>query len=63
MCGCWRLAVVLISARKRSAPTTAASSGLEDFEGDLAVVLEIVGQVDGGHSAFTQLSLDGVAAF
>jgi hypothetical protein len=31
MLGCWRSAVVLISARNRSAPTTAASSGLSTF--------------------------------
>ena len=36
--------------------------GFEDLERDLAFVLEVVGQVDGGHAAFTQLALDGVSA-
>jgi len=36
--------------------------GLEDLEGDLAMVLEILGQVDGGHAALAELTLDRVAA-
>ncbi len=37
--------------------------GFQDFEGDLALVLEVVGQVHRGHAALAQLTLDGVAAF
>ena len=33
-----------------------------DLEGDLALVLEVVGQVDSGHPALTDLTLDAVAA-
>jgi hypothetical protein len=36
---------------------------LQDLERDLALVLEVVGQVDGGHAAFAELTLDGVSAF
>ena len=35
--------------------------GLEDLEGDLAIVLEILGQVHGGHAALAELPLDAVA--
>ena len=34
--------------------------GAEDLEGDLAVVLQVVGQVDGGHAAAAELALDRV---
>ena len=37
--------------------------GLQDLEGDVAVVLQILGQVDLGHTTFAHLTLDGVAAF
>ncbi len=30
---------------------------------DLTLVLQVIGQVDRGHAALTQLTLDGVAAF
>ena len=35
----------------------------QGMERALALVLEVVGQVDRGHAAFTKLTLDGVAAF
>ena len=35
--------------------------GAEQLEGDRAVMLDIVGQVDGGHPALAQLALDDVA--
>ena len=35
--------------------------GLEDLERDLAVVLEVVGEVDGRHAPLAQLPLDAVA--
>jgi hypothetical protein len=34
---------------------------LEDLEGDLSTVLQVVGEVDGGHPAFAELALDAVA--
>ncbi len=35
--------------------------GAEDFDGNLAVVLEVVGEVDRGHAAGAQLALDPIA--
>ena len=35
--------------------------GLEDLDGDLAVVLEVLGEVDRGHAARAELALDAVA--
>ena len=37
--------------------------GLQDLEGDLTFVLDVVGQVDRGHATRAKLTLDGVAAF
>ena len=34
--------------------------GAEHLDGDLAVVLQVVGQVDGGHAALAELALDPV---
>ena len=34
----------------------------QDLEGDLALVLEVVRQIDRGHAALAQLSFDGVKA-
>ena len=39
-----------------------AELGAENLDRDLAVVLEIVGQVDRGHAAAAELALEGVAA-
>ena len=62
MCGCCNAAVVLISCTNRSAPNTAASSGLQHLERDLAIVLEVLAQVHGGHAAFTEMAKDAIAA-
>ena len=35
--------------------------GPEDLDGDLALVAEVAGEVDGGHAALAQLALDAVA--
>jgi len=35
--------------------------GAEDLDGDLAVVLDVGGEVDGGHAALAELALDRVA--
>ena len=35
--------------------------GAEDLDGDLAVVLEVLGEVDRGHAALAQLALEAVA--
>ena len=31
---------------------------MENFKSDFAVVLEVVGKIDGGHSSATELALD-----
>ena len=62
MCGCCRFAVVLISARKRSAPDHRGQLGLQDLERDLPLVLEVVGEVDGGHATLAEFVFDQVAA-
>ena len=61
MCGWVSCAVTRISRRKRSGPSMAASSGLQDLDGDLAMVPEIVGEIDRGHSPAAQLPLNAVA--
>ena len=61
MCGCCSAAVVLISTTNRSAPSTAASSGLQHLERDFAIVLQVVREVHGRHAAVPELALDAVA--
>jgi hypothetical protein len=36
---------------------------LENLEGDLALVPQVIGEIDGRHAAFAQLSLDAVPTF
>ena len=36
--------------------------GLQDLERDLALVLDVLAQINGGHAAFTERGLDAVAA-
>ena len=58
MCGCCSAAVVSISWMNRSAPSTAASSGFSTLIRDLALVLEVLGEVDRGHPPYAELALD-----
>ena len=51
MCGCCRVAVVRISARNRSAPMTAASSGWSTLSATWRSWRRSSGEVDGGHAA------------
>jgi hypothetical protein len=37
--------------------------GFEDLEGDLPLVLQVVGKIDRRHTALTEFGLDAVAAF
>ena len=60
MCGWSSRAVILISARNRSDAEHRAELGAEHLERDLAVVLEVAGEVDGGHAARAELALDDV---
>ena len=61
MGGCKR-AVVWISRWNRSGPQGRGQLGVQHLQRHLAVVLEVVSQVDGGHAAPPQLSLESVAA-
>jgi len=61
MWGCWSDALMRISLRNLSAPIAAANSGAQHFDGHLATVLEIFGQVYSRHAAATQFALDRVA--
>ncbi len=61
MCGCCRAAVVLISTTKRSGAQHGRQLGLQDLERDLAIVLEVLGEVHRGHAALAQFPLDAVA--
>ena len=36
--------------------------GFQDFQRDIAVVLDIAREVDGGHAALAELAFDGVPA-
>ena len=38
-----------------------AEVGMEDLDGDVALVLEVVGEVDGGHAALAEFALEAVA--
>ena len=61
MWGCWSRAARRISRRNRSGADDGGELGAEHLEGDLPVVLEVVGEVDGRHAALAQLALDAVA--
>ena len=61
MWGCCRLAVVLISARNRCGAEDGRQLRPEHLERDLAVVAEVVREVDRGHAALPQLALEAVA--
>jgi hypothetical protein len=49
--------------QKAFSPDNRSQFRLQDLEGHFAVVLEVVGQVDRGHAALAQFTLDGIAAF
>ena len=38
-----------------------AELGMQDLDRDLAAVLQVLGEVDGGHAALAELALDAVA--
>ena len=44
-------------------PNYRCEFGLQDFEGDVAVVLEVLSQIHRRHAALTQLTVNLVAAF
>jgi hypothetical protein len=53
--------VVLISARKPLGADHGGELGSQHLERNLAVVPQILGQIDGGHAALAQFPLDPVA--
>ena len=55
-------AAMVISRWNRSAPSTCGQVGPQDLDGDLAVMLEVIGQVDRGHAAAPDRALEGVPA-
>lgn len=63
MLGCCRLAVVLISVKEALGSHDRRQLRLQDLQGDLALVLEVIGQVDRGHPALAEFALDVIAAF
>ena len=52
---------MLISRRNRSRAEGLGELGAEDLDGDEAVVLQVAGEVDGGHPAVAELPLDVVS--
>ncbi len=38
-----------------------AQLGVEDLDGDLAAVLQVLGEIDGGHATLAELALEAVA--
>ena len=48
-------------AQEALGPDDGREVGPEDLDGDLALVAEVVREVDGGHAALAQLALDPVA--
>ena len=53
--------MVVISAQEPVGAEDGGKLGLEDLERDLAVVLEVLGEVHRGHAALAELTLDAVA--
>ena len=45
-----------------SLPDDYREFGLQHLQGDLALMLDVVGKVDRSHSALTEFTLDAVAA-
>jgi hypothetical protein len=61
MCGCCRFAVGLDLRQEPLGADHRGQLGAEHLDGDLAIVLEVLGEVDGCHPALTELPLDPVA--
>ena len=61
MCGWVELGGGLDLAQEPVGAEGGRQLGPQDLERDLAVVLEVAGEVDGGHPALPELALDGVA--
>ena len=60
MWGCCRLAVTSISFEEPLGPEDGSEFGPQYLHGDLAVVLQVLDEVDRRHAASTDFTLDGV---
>ena len=63
MCGVLKVGRRLDLGQKPLGSDHGSQLGFQDLERNLALVLQVVSQIDRGHAALTELSLDGVAAF
>ena len=61
MWGCWSRAASLNLPLEPLRSQRGGQLGEQHLEGDRAVVLEVVGQIDGGHPAAPELALKRVA--
>ena len=60
MWGCWRAATCDL-AQETLAADDGGQLGVEDLDGDLALVAEVLGEIHRGHAALAELPLDPVA--
>ena len=61
MWGCCSVAIGLDLAQEALGADDGGELGAEDLDRDLAVVLQVLGEVDRGHAALADLPLDAVA--
>jgi hypothetical protein len=61
MWGCWRPCGEPDLAQEALGPDRVRQLGVQHLEGDLALVLEVASEMDGGHAAAPELALDAVA--
>ncbi len=61
MCGCCEARGDLDLGEEAVAADDGTQLGMQDLDGDLAGVLQVFGEVDGGHAALAQLPLEAIA--
>ena len=61
MWGCWSRAATSISRREALGAERGGQLGAQDLHRHLAVVLEVLGEVDRRHAALAELPFDAVA--
>ena len=61
MCGCCEPGGEADLALEALRPERGGELGVEDLQGDGAVMLEVVGEIDGRHAAAPELALEAVA--
>jgi hypothetical protein len=50
-----------VARARETGPQAGGQLGAEDLDGHLAIMLQVLGQVDRGHAAAADLVLDGVS--